>query len=115
MSDWKNAHANEAAKFAEHKFVDEVLTEYADNMNFARKGLPEYGLQKIVRYVAQVVLARARGFEPELLSMTVEEATESQKRLMEMFIKAGQPVTITDGHMVAHVDPYMDRNPGGDA
>lgn len=93
-TDWKNYHANEATKFAEHPLVESVLTEFADNMNFERRGLPEYGLLKIVNYVAQVVLARARGFDPELLRMTPEEATESQLRQMARFIEAGKPVTI---------------------
>lgn len=107
--DEKNAHANQANAFAKHPLVDEVLTEYASNMNFERKGLPEYGLQKIVMYVAQVVLARARGFDPELLTMTDEEARERQLRMADAFLAAGKPVIITDGNMVASIDPEMDR------
>jgi len=107
--DWKNAHANEATDFAKHPFIDEVLTEFATNMGFERKGLPEYGLQKIVHYVAQVVLARAKGFEPELLIMTAEEGNEHQRKLMRMFLEAGKPVIVTDGNFVATVDPKEDR------
>lgn len=105
----KNAHADEANAFADHVFVDEVLTEFADNMNFERKGLPEYGLKKIVRYVAQVVLARARGFEPEVLSMTDEEYMEFQRRQINALVDAGVPVIVTDGEHVISIDPEQDR------
>ena len=94
MAEWKTAHANEAKGFAQHRLIEEVLTEFADNMGFERKGLPEYGLHKIVNYTAQVVLARARGFDPELLVMTDAEATQSQLRLMRMFAEAGKPVIV---------------------
>ena len=53
MDEWKNAHANEATDFSKHELIENVLTEYAENMGFKREGLPEYGLQKIVHYVAQ--------------------------------------------------------------
>jgi hypothetical protein len=108
-SDWKNAHANDANAFAEHELIEDVLTEFASNMGFERKGLPEYGLQKIVRYTAQVVLARARGIDPDRLRMTDDEWMESQRRLMNVFLEAGKPVTVTDGHMGAHIDPDLDR------
>ena len=106
MSDWKKAHANEASAFAEHRLIEDVLTEFAANMGFKREGLAEYGLKKIVVYVAQVVLARARGFDPEKLSMTPKEGNDAQRRLMEMFIEEGRSViiTIADGKVVASVD-----------
>jgi len=94
MSDWKSAHANEAEGFADHKLVEDVLDEFAKNMGFKREGLPAYGLMKIVSYVAQVVLARARGFEPDLLSLTEDEANEVQLRLMRIFAEAGKPVFV---------------------
>lgn len=94
MADWKNAHANEADEFAKHELIDDVLTEFAGNMNFKREGLPEYGLQKIVRYVAQIVLARARGFDPDLLRSTPEEVTEHQLALLRAFEEAGKPVFV---------------------
>jgi hypothetical protein len=105
----KNAHAAEARRFAEHEFIEDVLTEYAINMNFERKGLPEYGLKKIVHYVAQVVLARARGFEPEVLTMTDEEHHAYSLRLADAFLDAGKPVIITDGNMTVNIDPEKDR------
>ena len=107
--DWKQAHANEAEEFAKHRFVEEVLTEFADNMRFERKGLPEYGLNKIVRYVAQVVLARARGIEPEALSMTAEEYNAFQFRRMQALADGGVPVIVTDGRTTFSVDPEQDR------
>ena len=94
MIDWKKSHANEAEAFADHRLVEDVLDEFAMNMNFKREGLPAYGLMKIVNYVAQVVLARARGFEPELLSMTESEADEVQLRIMQAFAEAGKPVVV---------------------
>lgn len=93
-SDWKKAHANQAEEFARHKLIEDVLTEFARNMGFKREGLPEYGLSNIVSYTAQVVLARAKGFEPELLSMTPSEATEAQLRMLRMFEEAGKPVIV---------------------
>jgi hypothetical protein len=93
-ADWKQAHANEAEQYAQHEMVESALSEFAMNMGFERKGLPEYGLLKIVSYVAQVVLAGARGFDPELLRMTPEEATEAQLRLMRAFQEAGKPVVV---------------------
>lgn len=96
MSDWKNNHANEACKFAKHSFVEIVLDEFALNMKFKREGLPEYGLQKIVLYIAQVVLARAKGFDPDLLEMSQDEATAEQWKLIEAFNKAGKmPYTVS--------------------
>lgn len=101
---WKKDHANEAERFAEHELVEDVLTEFASNMGFERKGLPEYWLHKIVVYVAQVVLARARGFEPELLLLDDAEIAEHQRRLIEMVVKADKPVTIVAGDVVATID-----------
>ncbi len=94
MSDWKTVHANEAEGFAQHQFIEDVLTEFAGNMGFERKGLPEYGLKKIVYSTAQVVLARAKGFDPQLLSLTEEECNEVQLRLLRLFVEAGKPVVV---------------------
>lgn len=104
MSDWKREHANEAERFADHRFVDEVLTEFASNMGFARKGLPEYGLQKIVSYVAQTVLARARGFEPERLTMSEDEYMSFARQRVDSLLAAEIPVVLTDGQMVISLD-----------
>jgi len=109
MTTWKQDHANEAERFAQHQFIEEVLTEFALNMGFERKGLPEYGLKKIVYHTAQVVLARARGFEPERLVMDDEEYRQHTQRLTESVLAAGKPVIITDGHMVVNIDPVLDR------
>lgn len=109
MTDWKQDHASDAERFAQHEMIDEVLSEFALNMGFERKGLPEYGLQKIVMYTAQVVLARARRIEPEALRMTDAEYNASQIRRAHMFADAGTPVVITDGHTVIGIDPMMDR------
>src|SRR5690606_31814571 len=100
MNDWKQAHADEAERFAQHPLIEDVLSEFADNMNFQRKGLPEYGLWKIVGYVAQVVLARARGFEPDVLRMNNDEFMEVQRRRMNHLVDAGVPVIMTDGQNV---------------
>jgi hypothetical protein len=105
----KTAHANEAERFAKHQIIEDVLSEFALNMHFERKGLPEYGLKKIVYHTAQVVLARARGFEPDLLLLTDEEAHEKQMRMADAILAAGKPVVITDGNMVASIDPEQDR------
>lgn len=94
MTDWKKHHANEAEKAVENEMVQNVLTEFAKNMGFERKGLPEYGLSKIVSYVSQVARAEALGFDPHLLRMTDEEADESMLRLAEIAAESGKPVWV---------------------
>lgn len=92
MSNWKQHHANEAEKVRENEMIQDVLTEFAGNMGFKREGLPEYGLCKIVSYVAQVARAEALGFDPALLRMSAEECDESMLRLAQMAVEAGKPV-----------------------
>lgn len=92
MSDWKQHHADEAEKAWENEMVQNALTEFAGNMGFKREGLPEFGLSKIVSYVAQVARAEALGFDPYLLRMSDAEIDASMLRLAEIAAKAGKPV-----------------------
>lgn len=92
MNDWKQHHANEAEKALENEMVQDVLTEFAKNMGFERDGLPEYGLCRIVSYVAQVARAEALGFDPHLLRMSDEEADEQGLRMAQIAAEAGKPV-----------------------
>ncbi len=96
MADWKQHHANEAEKVLESEMVQNVLTEFAKNMGFKRTGLPEYGLVKIVSYVAQVARAQALGFDPYLLRMSDEEADEQGLMMARVAAEAGQPVWVIE-------------------
>jgi len=100
---WKIAHANEAESyvFAEGDglvpILDRVVREFAENMGFEYAGLPRYGLVKIVAYTAHVVLARARGFDPELLRLTNDEVNAQMLTIMDALAKADVPVIVPDG------------------
>jgi len=96
MSDWKQHHADEAEKALDNEMVQNVLTEFAGNMGFERDGLPEFGLMKIVSYVAQVARAEALGFDPYLLRMTDEEADEQGLKLAKIAAEAGKPVWVIE-------------------
>lgn len=94
--DWKKIHADEAEKVWRHKLVQDVLDEFAGNMGFKREGLPEYGLMKIVNYVAQCARADALGFDPELLRHTPEEAEAAILDRARRMVLAGKPVLRVD-------------------
>jgi hypothetical protein len=96
MSDWKRQHANEAEAMAQHALIDMVLDEFAMNMQFERKGLRAYGLAKIVSCVAQVVLARARGIDPEMLRLSDAEVSDQHRVLIRHFYEAGKPVIVVE-------------------
>ena len=101
---WKRDHANLAEQYAKHEMIEDVLSEFASNMGFERKGLPEYGLSKIVMYVSQIVLARARGIEPEMLRMDDDEFSEHQRRLLEIVLAADKPAFIIGNGAVIKMD-----------
>lgn len=99
MSDdtnWKRQHAIDSERAAEHPLIEDALTEFARNMGFERKGLPEYGLLKIVATVAIVVRARTLGFDPELLRLTPEEANERLQAKARAMVAAGIPTLRVD-------------------
>jgi len=102
--DWKRDHANASEEAAKHGLVDDVLSEFADNMGFRRDGLPEYGLQKIVMTVAQVVRARTLGFDPELLRLTADEARAQSLAKARIAVAAGKPVLRIEGDDVTMLD-----------
>lgn len=88
--------ADEAAKAWDTKLVQDALTEFAGNLRFERKGLPEYGLMKIVNYVATVAHAQARGIDPELLRLSPEEAEAALLERARAMVAAGKPVLKLD-------------------
>jgi len=92
MADWKQHHCSEARRVFESELVREVMEEFAGNMRFELKGLPEYGLRKVVMYAAQVARAQALGFDPELLRLTAEEADAEILRFAEAAALSGKPV-----------------------
>ena len=97
--DWKQRHANDSEKALAHSIIKRVEAEYADNMqcNYGvdlTKGLPAYGLHKVMQYVAQVARAQALGFDPELLRLSDGEATAAQLDLARAIVKAGKPVIV---------------------
>lgn len=68
ITDEEFSNLNEcASKTATNEFVRHAMEEYAQNMGFKLDGLPEYGLQKIVRYAAIVSAAIMAGIDPEEL------------------------------------------------
>ena len=96
MTNWKQHHADEAEKVLENGMVQDVLSEFAQNMGFKREGLPEYGLVKIVSYVAQAARAEALGFDPEPLRFSNDEAIESQLELAKIAAESGKPVWVIE-------------------
>ena len=92
MTDWKQHHANEAEKILLDQTVQNVLSEFADNMGFKREGLPEYGLLKVVSYAAQIARAQALGFDPELLRLSPNEAALRELELDKVAAETGKPV-----------------------
>lgn len=106
MTDWKNKHANDSLKALEHEIVRDVEREYIDNMRGygvdLGKGLPSYGLHKVMLYVAQVARAQALGFDPDLLHATPAEATEAQLELARQMVEAGMPVTVIGDESILH-------------
>lgn len=103
-SDLRRQIANEAEKAWDTELVQEVLTEFAANMGFKREGLPEYGLMKIVNYVAQVAHAQARGIDPELLKMPPEEAKAQIMDRARAIVAQGKPVMKIDGNSMTRLD-----------
>lgn len=89
--DWKRQHAIDSERAAEHPLIEDALTEFAGNLGFERKGLPEYGLRKIVATVAIVVRARTLGFDPDLLRLTPEEASEHMLAQARAMVAAAGP------------------------
>lgn len=92
--DWRRHHANEAEKALDVDIVQSVLDEFAGNMGFKRDGLPEYGLSKIVSYVAQVARAQALGFDPRLLVLSDEDADAQLLDMARRATEAGTPVWV---------------------
>ena len=91
MSDWKNAHANEANRAIEHELVEDVIAELLDNLGIADGGLPAYGIRKVARYAAMVARAQALGFDPNLLRLSNSEATSEQLRIAAEAVRLGIP------------------------
>lgn len=74
--------------------IQEVMEEFAGNMNFELRGLPEYGLRKIVLHAAMIGAAFATGQSIEDLKASPDEVTKSQRQLIEAFSKEGLPIIV---------------------
>lgn len=100
MNDWKEKHAKDADESLKHDLVKGVVEEYVDNMRGyvdLDKGLPSYGLHKVMHYVAMVARAQALGFDPNLLKLSNGEATEEMLKMARLMVERGTPVmVITD-------------------
>lgn len=110
VKNWKHEHAKEADKLTKHGIIESVLTEFAHNMHFERDGLPEYGLQKIVSYVAQVVLAAAKGINPDMLCLSPEEAKTELIKWATAFEESGHKLVVVShslGNKPSHGDPGL--------
>lgn len=102
-TEWKQKHANEAEKVLDSPFVQDVMAEFADNMHFELKGLPRYGLMKVVCYAAQVARAQALGFDPELLRATPAESNSRLLKVAAQAVMLGVPV-----HMIETTEESSD-------
>ena len=71
--DEKQAFANEAEKALAHPLVQNVMTEFMDNIGIAMEGLPRYGITKVAHYAATVARAQALGIDIEELRTTASE------------------------------------------
>lgn len=92
---WKKEFANKATEAIKHPLVERVIEEYADNMrnNYQvdlSKGLPSYGLMKVMNALAQVARAQALDIDPQLLVMTEDEVAASQLRLARDMAEQGR-------------------------
>lgn len=85
MDKWKLDHANEASGMAQHVLVESALERLAYTTGLIRAGFTEVNLWNVVETVAQVVLARARGIDPDTLGLTQEEEAEELRRVLSMF------------------------------
>jgi len=74
--------------------VDEVLSEFAFNMQFEREGLPEYGLQKIVRYVAIAAFCATKDISLDAFRMSAEDVEAYQRNLIAKAVEAGVPTVV---------------------
>lgn len=99
--DWKQDFANDAEKAFAHQIVKETLDEYVYNMrgNYSvnlDKGLPKYGLMKVMNAVAIVARAQALGIDPDLLRLSNEEASAEIIAMARRFHAAGKPVVVVE-------------------
>jgi DNA-binding MurR/RpiR family transcriptional regulator len=95
--DWKQDFANDAEKAINHDLVRFVVEEFIDNMSPSvdlSKGLPRYGLTKIMHYAAMVARAQAIGIDPETLRLDAKEATAEMIALAEHAHRLGKPVIV---------------------
>lgn len=94
--DWKQKHANDSEEAANHTIVQRACLEFANNMGFDFSGLPRYGLLKIANYAAQVARAQALGIDPQLLTLTEDEARSEAYRIAAMAVEQGVPIRFID-------------------
>ncbi|MFP7833113.1 hypothetical protein [Marisediminicola sp. LYQ134] len=96
-ADWKDHHANEAAKALDHPLVEDVINELAENLGVdPEKGLPAYGMRKVALYAAQVARAQTLGIDPEALRMTPDEANSHMLALAAEATFKGIPTYMLD-------------------
>lgn len=91
---WKDEFAEEAVKALDHPLVTGNVEEFTFNM--ARfvdlsSGLPKYGLNKLMRYVAIVTRAQTMGIDPDALRLSRDEADDVILAKLEAFRRAGAP------------------------
>lgn len=103
-SDIRREIADQAEKAWDTELVQEVLTEFAGNMGFERKGLPEYGLMKMVNCVASVAHAQARDLDPEVLRMSADEAEVHLMKRARAMVAQGKPVLKIDDTGATRLD-----------
>jgi len=92
----KERFADEASKALDHETVQNVMKEYADNMNFVLEGLPAYGLQKVAHYAALVARAQALGIDPDELRYSRDEANSALLETAARMVYKGVPTHIVE-------------------
>lgn len=96
VSDWKQAHANEAEKALDTTLVKDVIREQLENLGREDDALAKYGLTKIAMYAASVARAQALGFDPELLRLNADEANDALLAKARLAVELGKPVWLID-------------------
>jgi hypothetical protein len=92
----RNTYADAADAAMVHPLVQDVIDEYAGNMEHVlapgERSVWRYGLMKCLNAATQVARAQALGIDPYALVMSAQEQTAQMERMVEMAHEAGIPV-----------------------
>ena len=94
--DEKNDLASAAYASIQHPVVRGAMEEFALNMRFELRGLPEYGLEKVTQYAAIAARCEALGIDPDAMRMDDDEVAEHRAKLARAFLDDGKPVVVVE-------------------